>query len=79
VIKVKDNQLPSIPERLSQMVVRCCGCNGEWLLLGLQTGDTYICKECGHRFIVGSPPMADSSSAVCRCQSMMMNSLPSSL
>jgi DNA-directed RNA polymerase subunit RPC12/RpoP len=49
---VKPNELQAARNRLGQMIVLCLGCERVWLASGLRYGDTYICKECGHRSVI---------------------------
>ena len=38
--------------RVRRMIVRCGGCAQGWLVFGLRRGDTHVCKDCGHRFVI---------------------------
>lgn len=35
-------------------VVRCPRCASKWVAPGVRRGDTHVCKECGHSFVVGT-------------------------
>ncbi len=38
--------------------VRCPGCLRSWLAAGVRRGDTYTCKACGRKFVVGKQEAA---------------------
>ena len=78
-INMKAKQLPSAFKRLQQIAVQCLGCGREWLVRGLKLNEMYICKECGHRFRIGSLRENASANAICRCGTIMIKSLPSKL
>jgi transposase-like protein len=39
-------------ERLRKWLVQCPQCSEVRLVVGAQENDRYVCKDCGHRFII---------------------------
>ena len=40
-------------EMLRQWLVQCPQCSEVRLVVGAHENDRYVCKDCGHRFIIG--------------------------
>ncbi len=40
-------------EMLKQWLVQCPQCSEVRLVVGAQERDRYICKDCGHSFVIG--------------------------
>jgi ribosomal protein S27AE len=40
-------------ERLRQWLVQCPNCSELRLVVGANEKDRYICKDCGHSFVIG--------------------------
>ena len=40
-------------ERLRQWLVQCPNCSEVRLVVGAHEKDRYICKDCGHSFVIG--------------------------
>ena len=40
-------------EMLSQWLVRCPQCSEVRLVVGAHEEDRYVCKDCGHSFVIG--------------------------
>ena len=40
-------------EMLRQWLVQCPQCSEVRLVVGAHEGDRYICKDCGHGFVIG--------------------------
>lgn len=49
---MKSGKLSKLREQLHRLTVRCVRCTQAWLVAGLRHGDTYVCKECGYRFVI---------------------------
>ena len=41
-------------EMLRQWLVQCPQCSEVWLVVGADAKDRYICKNCGHSFVIGN-------------------------
>lgn len=39
-------------ETLKRWLVRCPQCEAQWLVIGARENDRYVCKDCGHDFVV---------------------------
>ena len=39
-------------EILHRWLVRCPQCQEHWLVIGARENDPYVCKHCGHRFVI---------------------------
>ena len=53
-------------ERLRRWLVECPQCAAVWLVVGAREDDGYICKDCGHGFVIRFlvAPQGDQSRAV---------------
>ena len=53
-------------ERLRRWLVECPQCAAVWLVVGARENDGYICKDCGHGFVIRFlvAPQGDQSKAV---------------
>ncbi len=39
-------------ETLNRWLVRCPHCLEMWLVVGAREKDRYVCKDCGHEFVI---------------------------
>lgn len=39
-------------ETVKRWLVRCPQCEGQWLVIGARENDRYVCKDCGHDFVI---------------------------
>jgi hypothetical protein len=53
-------------ELLRRWLVECPQCAAVWLVVGARENDGYICKDCGHGFVIRFlvAPQGDQSKAV---------------
>ena len=42
-------------EMLRRWLVECPRCSEVWLVVGARENDGYICKDCGHGFVIRLP------------------------
>ncbi len=43
------------PAMLRRWLVECPRCAGVWLVVGARENDHYVCKGCGHGFVIRLP------------------------
>jgi transposase-like protein len=48
-------------EMLRRWLVECPRCSEVWLVVGARENDRYICKDCGHRFVISFSGVANDS------------------
>lgn len=50
-------------EMLRRWLVECPLCSEVWLVVGARENDRYICKDCGHKFVIRFSGVANDQSS----------------
>jgi transposase-like protein len=50
-------------EMLRRWLVECPRCSEVWLIVGARENERYICKDCGHKFVISFSGVANDRSS----------------
>ena len=50
--ELKEQATESLPETLRRWLVKCPQCTEVRLVIGARENERYVCKDCGHSFII---------------------------